>query len=107
MHAQFEVGRQSKAIDRITDHSEIFLKFSGELRHITHVVHTFIEASREFGGNGLGRYFFQSNHGEYEQHLNRRLRGFGLIHGDFRNKRRTALFLLNSPVCHSGLLNSE
>ena len=107
MDAELEIRRQSVARDGECDHGEIVLEFLLELREVADVVHALVEAAGEFRRDGLCADFFIGDGGENDEQFGRSLRRVGLVHRDFGDEVRLALFRSDVAVDFPRVLHSE
>ena len=80
MDAKFQVCWKPILLDRVSDHGEVVVEFALELREVADIIHAFVEAAREFRGDGLDTHVFVGKRGEDNEEFRWRLRGIGFVH---------------------------
>ena len=104
--AEFQVPGQAVGLHRVGDDGEVVVELALELREVADVVHAFVETSGELRRDGLRINPCVGEEGENDEQLRRRLRGVGLVHGDFGDEFLRALHSLdvvgNLPSFPSG-----
>lgn len=102
MDAELEGFGESEFPDGVGEHAEIFVEFLLEAGDVANIVHAFVEAAREFRGDGLDGNSLGGEHGKNEKQLGGGLRGVGFIDRDFGDKGIGTFFVADVAVDGSG-----
>ncbi len=103
MHAEFQVRQHAVTAYRVSDHRDIGEEFLLEPFDIAHIIHTFVEAPGEFGGDRLDGNAGIGDGRENQEKFRRSLGKIGLVHGDFGDEPCRIFILRDVAIDGCGL----